>query len=251
MKDFESYTRSYHSLAFERIQEGYRRKTILKIIKEVNPSSLLEVGCGAFPLFSELPNEITCCVVEPAKEFYLNARGHSTGRASTKVFQACLEDLNPAADIGLYDLVVVSCLLHEVKDPIRLLHAAKACCVPGGIIHINVPNGNSIHRLLAVAMGLTASQYEPSETQRTMQQRAFVYSQRSLAIQVEAVGLQVIQQGAIFVKPFTHSQMAELVRSGFMTSKLLDGLDELAKTVPEIASEIWINAKNPEIAETS
>jgi len=40
--------------------------------------------------------------------------------------------------------------------------------------------------------------------------------------------------------------MQELVESGFMTHSMLDGFDKLVDLLPDLGSEIWVNAKRTE-----
>ena len=56
-------------------------------------------------------------------------------------------------------------------------------------------------------------------------------------------GFQVIDQGSIFIKPFTHRQMQDLVDKKFLTREMLAGFDELTKWLPEFGSEIWVTAR--------
>jgi hypothetical protein len=45
------------------------------------------------------------------------------------------------------------------------------------------------------------------------------------------------------MKPFTHRQMQELVDSGFLSEDILKGLALLGESLPQLCSEIWINAR--------
>ena len=53
-RDIESYSRSYRVLPFEATQLEYRRRVVLQQVAEFRPASLLEVGCGLRPLFTDL-----------------------------------------------------------------------------------------------------------------------------------------------------------------------------------------------------
>lgn len=46
-------------------------------------------------------------------------------------------------------LMILSSLLHKVEDSQRFLRAVFKCCTENTVVHINVPNADSIHRLLA------------------------------------------------------------------------------------------------------
>ena len=238
-RDIVAYTNAYQRLPFEPIQATYRRKRVLAEIERFKPTRLLEVGCGHDPLFTDLPG-VVATVVEPSPVFAEYARQQSEHRSDVCVVQATVEDLPPPPDP--FDMIIVSCLLHEVENPQKLLAAVRRLCRADTVVHVNVPNARSLHRLLAVAMGLIAAPSEISETQRTMQQRA-TYDHESLRSELERAGFTVLDGGSLFVKPFTHAQMQELVDQRFLTPAMLEGLDRLTNSLPELGSEIWVNAK--------
>jgi SAM-dependent methyltransferase len=239
-RDLVDYAVQYRALPFEPQQAAFRRRLVLARVAAHAPRSLLEIGCGELPLFTDLPGVATT-VVEPAPAFAALARRLAEGHAGVRVVEDLAEHVTPEAVGGTVDMVVVSCLLHEVPDPQRLLAAARTLCAPGGVVHVNVPSARSLHRLLAVAMGLIPDPATESDTQRTMQQRG-VYDAAGLEAELLRAGLEIRDRGSIFVKPFTHAQMQRLVDEGFLTAQVLEGLDALAGMLPDLGSEIWIDA---------
>ena len=240
-RNFSDYVEQYRALPFETIQIEYRRKLVLSQVIRSAPRQLLEVGCGALPLFTDLPKDMAITVVEPAQEFVENARQLAVGRHSVNVLQGFIESV----EIGSsdFDMIILSCVLHEVPKPSAMLEAIRRYCSPNTTLHVNVPNANSLHRLLAVAMGLIPSTIQQSDMQRLMQQRDTPYDAQSLRAELSSSGFNVVDEGSLFVKPFTHNQMQALVESGFMTRSMLDGLDKLVNLLPELGSEIWANAR--------
>jgi len=243
-RSLEDYVQHYRSMPFEPIQIKYRRKLVLDQVNRCAPRRLLEVGCGERPLFVDLSRDIEVTVIEPAKEFAENASKLAATMSNVNVLQGYVESLELE---GLdFDLVILSCVLHEVPNPTVMLEAIRRHCTSKTILHINVPNANSLHRLLAVAMGIIPSINQQSDMQKKMQQRETVYNSQTLSAELYASGFNVIEGGSLFVKPFTHSQMQELVESGFMTHSMLDGFDKLVDLLPDLGSEIWVNAKRTE-----
>lgn len=239
-RDLESYSIQYKALPFEPIQIRYRREVVLRELRKRNPSHFLEIGCGETPLFLDFPG-LASTVIEPTGVFAQNARDLTRQRKNVAVHQCYLEDYD--SNLGQFDMVIASCVLHEVPDAQRFLAAIRRLCQEDTLVHINVPNARSLHRLLAVAMGLISSPYEASATQMTMQQRPVPYDIDSLRQEVDDAGFMVESHGGIFVKPFTHAQMQSLVDSGFLSNEILEGLGVLGQSYPELSSEVWINAR--------
>jgi SAM-dependent methyltransferase len=240
-RDLVDYAEQYRALPFEPVQIHYRRRLVLARVAARAPRRLLEIGCGEAPLFTDLP-DVESVVIEPTAAFAAGARALAVDRPDVVVVEDLAERVDPASVGGGFDLVVLSCLLHEVPDPQLLLAAARRLCAPGGVLHVNVPNARSMHRLLAVAMGLIPSPTTRSETQQRMQQRS-IYDAEGLEAELRTAGFAVCERGSLFVKPFTHAQMQRLVDDGFLTPELLDGLDVLAGQLPGLGSELWVEAE--------
>jgi 2-polyprenyl-3-methyl-5-hydroxy-6-metoxy-1,4-benzoquinol methylase len=243
-KNLVNYALNYRELPFEPIQLSYRRKCVLNEIMKAHPTSLLEVGCGELPLFlgtDHFAPDIRHTIVEPSTDFFEHAKLLSINRPNVQLFCEFIEELSHGGE--MFDMIIASCVLHEVNDPLGFLSSLRRFCGPDTIVHINVPNSNSFHRLLAVAMGLISHQTTKSDTQTIMQQSSAVYNMTSLCNMIESAGFSVINSGGIFVKPFTHAQMQHLVDIGFLTTVMLDGLDSLIQQLPDLGSEIWVNLR--------
>jgi len=240
-RDMKDYSAQYSALPFEPVQAKYRRALVLREVARANPRTLLEIGCGDLPLFIDLGEDVDVTVIEPADEFFTHACKLAEGRGRVNIVQSFVEDyVCQQAD---YDMIVLSCVLHEVSDPAGVLASVRHLCNPDTLLHVNVPNARSLHRLLAVSMGLISDTGVQSEMQLTMQQRGMIYDMDSLQDELKAGGFTIAEHGSIFIKPFTHMQMQRLMDDGFMTPDMLDGFDKLVKLLPELGSEIWVNAR--------
>jgi 2-polyprenyl-3-methyl-5-hydroxy-6-metoxy-1,4-benzoquinol methylase len=242
MRDLDRYQDDYEALPFEAIQLRYRRRKVLEILARLNPSSVLEVGCGLLPLFVDYAAPRAMHVVEPAARFHENANRMARKHANVSVHLGTLQERAPGLSVERFDCIVISSLLHEVDEPADLLAAARALCSATTMLHINVPNANSFHRLLAVEMGIIANAHELSGTQKQMQQAA-TYDIQSLSSLLESAGFDIIERGSFFVKPFTHAQMAALHQQGILTESILDGLYAMDKHLPAMGSEIYVNCR--------
>src|SRR5258706_226571 len=163
------YLEQYATGGFETILVRVRREQVLDLLRRHPGARVLEVGCGLEPLFLFWNDFEAMTIVEPSAEFVAAARERAAGDPRIDLRQAYLEDVAEDFDgvaSSKPDVVIVSSLLHEVPDPERLLASLRAVCSPRTIVHINVPNVRSFHRLLALEMGLIDDLFEPSEIEK-------------------------------------------------------------------------------------
>lgn len=235
MRDMKKYLSDFDALPFEKIQAIYRKKKFFENLSRLkNIHSVLEVGCGTSSIFEQKKFKNNY-LIEPVSEFC--DRLSKKISVSDVVIQNCLLE-DAKLDIT-FDLVVLSCVLHEVPNPGEFLKKAIGFLSPDGYIYIDVPNAKSLHRFLAVATGYLNSIYETTTTQQQMQQSANVYTQDSLKNFLEENGLAVIESNGYFIKPFHHERMQLLVDQNIITDRDLDGLFILGDSMSEFGSEIY------------
>jgi SAM-dependent methyltransferase len=239
-RDLADYERAYAASDFEPVQARMRRRVLLQWLAAWRPRRWLEIGCGDAPLFTDWTAFERCVVVEPAAAFAHGARARAGADARIAVVEAPMEDA--ALEGESFDVVIASGLLHEVSDAAKLLRAIAAQCGPHTVVHINVPNARSLHRLLALEMGLIDSLFDRSVNQRRLQQPR-TFDRVSLRALVADCGFDVIDEGSYFVKPFTHAQMAQLQHVGLLDERMLDGLMGLEQHLPGLGSEIYLNCR--------
>jgi 2-polyprenyl-3-methyl-5-hydroxy-6-metoxy-1,4-benzoquinol methylase len=242
VRDLDVYQENYASLPFEESQARYRKRKIVESLEKHQPRSILEIGCGLDPIFNYYAAFAHCTIIEPGDDFVRLARDQARSKDAIAVVHGRLEENVETLLETRYDFIILSSLLHEVGDSKRLLDATARLCSPTTVVHINVPNARSFHRLLALEMGLIADVFEKSATQRRMQQ-SHTFDVDSLAELVSQSGFQVIEQGTFFIKPFTHAQMGSLQAAGLVTDLMLDGLYGLSRHFPGNGSEIFMNVR--------
>ncbi len=240
MRNLEKYEKNYESLPFEKTQALYRKRNILETIERYRPSSILEIGCGLDSICNYYTEFNAFTIIEPCKLFFENATYQAKENNKISVISGTLQENIKLLQSNSYDLIIMSSLLHEIPDCESLLSATAQLCTNKTIVHINVPNALSFHRLLALEMGLIQNVYEKSPVQKKMQQ-SHTFDLDILTKLVVKHGFKVDQKGSFFIKPFTHSQMALLQKVDIVTNKMLDGLYNLTKYFPENGSEIYMN----------
>ncbi|MBX3482844.1 methyltransferase domain-containing protein [Phenylobacterium sp.] len=241
-RDLAAYEADYGAHAFEVIQARLRKRIILELMERTRPARILEVGCGSDTLANHWTIASAFTVVEPAPGFAETARRDTANVAGVEVIEGFLQDAAPRLAGRSFDLIVLSGLLQEVSDPGGLLQQVHGLCGDATTVHVNVPNALSMHRLLGVEMGALTAPEALSETQQRFQQFR-TYTPETLQDEIGKAGFSVSEAGSYFIKPFTHAQMDELRRAGFLTETMLEGLWGLARHMPAHGSEIFVNAR--------
>ncbi|MFK8137250.1 MAG: class I SAM-dependent methyltransferase [Bdellovibrionales bacterium] len=236
MRDFNSYSTEYKNLDFENKQVLYRKKFELELIEKIQAKKILEIGCGLLPIYKFLEDFDRIEIIEPCKEFFEAIENDKERPGNIRVFSQTLEEVDKNK-ISAPDLVLVSSVLHEVEEPRFFLEKLRNLLPSGTKILINVPNAESLHRKLAKSMGLIGKTSELSITNQKMQQFR-VYDEASLVKELSAAGFKTLNTETIFVKPFTHKQMEQMLKFKIIDESVLDGLYDLAKQLTGIGSEI-------------
>lgn len=244
MRDLAAYQDSYGRLPFEATQAHYRKRRILEALATHRPRRILEIGCGMDSIFNHYTDFEHFTVVEPADRFVIRAREQAGSRDAIRIVHGLLEDQVALLGKVDYDFILLSSLLHEVADSAGLLRATASLCNAGTVVHVNVPNAFSFHRLLAFEMGLIKDPHDRSATQLEMQQ-SHTFDVASLGALAAECGFEVIERGTFFVKPFTHAQMADLQASQLLSAPMLDALYALSRHFPDNGSEIFMNLRLP------
>ncbi len=245
----ERYQGAYSgSLSFESVLVRHRQDLILERLRRYQPATVVEVGCGLDSLFSRVQRDSVLSnaldrwvTVEPVGAFLSEAEKGGRGDDRLVLIQGTVEDVGRevSALLGEADFLICASLLHELTQPHRVLLAMTGLAGTDSVLHLSVPNAYSLHRRLAQAMGLIDDEHDLSERNRLLEQRR-VFDRESFGALVEGAGLEVVAEGGIFMKPFTHDQMSTLP---FGDERLFHGLAQLGRELPELASELWVDTR--------
>lgn len=239
MRDIEKYTNEYKKAGFEDILVEYRRKKILSIIDNYIPRKILEIGCGLHPLFEFYQDFDKFVYFEPSKELFMNAEKTRNNNSRIIGFNLPFSVIDEIKEYHP-DFIICSSLLHELENPDEMLSDIHKISVPETIIHINVPNANSFHRILAKSMHLINNTKEMSERNILLQQNQ-VFDMESLISMIHNNGFEVIESGSYFIKPFTHEQMWKMIKMEIINNIVLDGLYNMGQLLPDMGAEIFVD----------
>lgn len=243
MRDIKDYTDNYNVPGFEDYQVKYRRQKVLEILNKYKPGKILEIGCAMEPLFKFIDNSDydRYVIIEPSEVFCKRAVELAENNSKITI----INDYFGTGSLELdnkWDLIVCSSLLHEIEEPENFLKEIKKLCDKETVVHINVPNANSFHRLLAQCMGIISDVHEKSERNKIYQQNS-VFDLDVLCGLLSEIGFNIIDKGSYFIKPFTHTQMYNLMSEKIIDEKVLDGLYNLSQYIQDYGSEIFVNAR--------
>lgn len=247
LRDIEKYEKEYRKEPGREYRVAQRRKIVLEQMGKYRHQKVLEIGCGLEPLFKYTDDVQEMVVVELGESFIKNLEeelGQREYKGKISYYQGFFEDVagELASREGCFDYIVLSSLLHEVENPEYLLKSIKKVCNADTVVHINVPNAKSIHRLLAKEMGLIDDIYELSEIQK-LQQRNRMFDMDKLCKMVQDCGYEIIFGGGYSIKFLSASQMQGMFEHGIADKRILVGLENLVKYFPENAAEIFVQVR--------
>jgi 2-polyprenyl-3-methyl-5-hydroxy-6-metoxy-1,4-benzoquinol methylase len=194
---------------------------------------VLELGFGEGNFTEELSKqEISLTVVEGSSVLVEKAKEIYGNRIRFEC--ALFEQYKPQ---NKFDVIVATHVLEHVDDPVSLLKTMKNWLNDNGKIIIIVPNRESIHRQLAVIMGLQPTLDTLGERDHLVGHQR-VYSLDTLGADVTNAGLKIMEEEGFFLKLLPNSMML-----GFKT-ELLEALNKISFQLPDrLLANIGIIAK--------
>lgn len=146
------------------------------------------------------------------------------------VVEAFWEEFQPESEFS--DIILFETLEHY-SDPVSLLRRCTKWLRPNGRIHISVPNGESLHRRVAVEMGLQKSPTELNQSDIN-QGHLRNYSLQTLQADVEVAGLKIVFSRGLYLKLVPNSMMLE------WNEGLLRGINSIAESRIEESAELFL-----------
>lgn len=201
----------------------------------------LELGCfeGGFTrkLAAIFPDLTT---VEGASELIEVARAASP--AHVKFVLSRFESFEPDQP---FDAVFLTHTLEHLDAPVDLLRRIGTWLSPTGKLFLVVPNAHAASRQIAVAMGLISHPTAVTEGEHLHGHRR-TYDMAGLLDHVNQAGLNVVENGGVFFKPFANFQFDKLITSGVIGEDYLEGCFKLGRTHPDLCASIYAICGPPE-----
>jgi 2-polyprenyl-3-methyl-5-hydroxy-6-metoxy-1,4-benzoquinol methylase len=133
-----------------------------------------------------------------------------------------------------YETIIMSHVLEHIEDPVLVLQRIYNWLDADGVFLVSVPNAKSIHRIVAVEMGLLKSVYELNSRDHELGHYR-VYDMDSLKSHVKEAGFNIKEVGGIFLKPVSNGQIEQ-----HWTSEMIEGFYKAGKHFQENCAEIFV-----------
>lgn len=239
-RDIDGYSLNYFDQPYEKFQVLFRKKKIIEFLSFYKPKNILEVGCGLESIFLDYQDFEKITILEPSSMFYSKLQEDVVSRKfnfDITTQQCFFEEFICCEN---FDFIIVSSLLHEIQDLDLFLDKLYRIAQKNTIIHINIPNSESLHRLLAFESGIITKTNQLSDFNKRFQQNR-VLSLNELTTLVTQKKFKVLDSGSYSFKPFTHSQMSNIINSNSVDINIINNLYKLDKYLNGNGSEIFVN----------
>ncbi len=198
----------------------YTYEWVFEKLKE--SKDILELGYGEGNFTSELVRRGFVPTVMDGSDILL-AKAKSLYGDKIVTVHALFEEYKPQHQ---YDCVLATHVLEHVDEPIALLVKMKEWIKPTGKIIIIVPNKESLHRQLAVLMGLQPALDTLGARDKLVGHQR-VYSIGSLSKDVVDAGLKVEATAGFFLKTLPNSMMLDFSKD------LIVALNKISPLLPK------------------
>lgn len=201
------------------------KKLVSLIVNEILPHiegpEILELGFGDDEWTSKIINKNGHTNIVDASSILIHKSKEKYGDSIT-TYESLFEYFNPEKK---FDTIIASYVLEHVDNPIAVLKKASEWLKPDGKLIAIVPNAGSLHRRLALAMGLQENLTDLGITDQKMGHRR-VYTLDSFSEDIIKSGFMIKQTLGLFTKLLPQLLMCDF------SDEMLKGLMELSKTMP-------------------
>jgi SAM-dependent methyltransferase len=236
MQELERIANTYHlndDVADKFIEDACQEYCCDWLSSLVSPDDVvIELGFGEGVTLSRLATlSRSYVVVEGAPSLAERVRTEFPG---VDVVQALFEDYTP--DVPCDKLLALHVLEH-VDDPVALGRHLHGWVVPGGEIVVVVPNRRSLHRRLAVVMGLQPDLDTLSPRDHLVGHQR-VYDLTELEDHLRRAGFEPFERKGFFLKVLPNGMMLDY------SPELIQGLNDLGDELPaDLGANIAVRAR--------
>jgi 2-polyprenyl-3-methyl-5-hydroxy-6-metoxy-1,4-benzoquinol methylase len=188
----------------------------------------LELGPASGYMTKELVKEFEVLhIVEGSKELLSEIPEYSNVSKHHSLFEDFETDTK-------YDTIIMGHVLEHVYDPVNICSRIYRWLADEGVLLVSVPNAKSVHRLVAVEMGLLKNEYELNARDHELGHYR-VYDMDLLKSDLIDAGFKIKESGGVFFKPLSNSQIEKN-----WSAEMIEGFYKLGNSFPEHCAEIFI-----------
>jgi ubiquinone/menaquinone biosynthesis C-methylase UbiE len=202
--------------------------TVERMLPWIHGPDVLELGFGDDQWTGKILERFGRTHVVDASRQLLNLAQEKYGPRLV-TYHSLFEEFSPDK---AFDAIVASYVLEHVEDPVQIMTRAAGWLKPKGHLLIVVPHADSLHRRLAVCMGLQRTTDALGQTDRQMGHRR-VYTIARMEQDIREAGLAIVCRQGSLLKPLPQGML-----TGFSTA-MLEGFMKLGDQMPmEYSSSI-------------
>lgn len=133
-----------------------------------------------------------------------------------------------------YDTIIMSHVLEHISEPVEVCSKIYNWLSNDGVFLVSVPNAKSIHRMVAVEMGLLKSEYELNSRDHELGHYR-IYDMDILKSHLTQAGFKIKESGGIFLKPLSNNQIEKNWDDG-----MIEGFYKVGKYFQNHCAEIFV-----------
>ena len=196
-----------HPHAAQVVDRRVQTLDMRKMLPWVKGPQVLEMGYGDGMWTSEIVDRFGHTHIVDGSSVLLDHVRELHGEKQVTVFHNLFEEFTPPPGLR-FDTIVATHVLEHVDEPVAILRRAHGWLNSGGRILIIVPNATSLHRQLAVIMGIqeTVHDFSPRDHEVGHQR---VYDLGMLRKDVAEAGYRVLLERGLFLKTLPNGMMVD------------------------------------------
>ncbi|AYF43046.1 type 12 methyltransferase [Halobacteriovorax sp. BALOs_7] len=221
---------------WKNLETTVRHKEFQNFIKHVNSyDSVLEIGLGDGAFTELLNSKFKRTIAVDGSSKAIEILSNNDKLKEVEFVHSYAESI--PANIKSKN-IVMSHILEHINEPIEALKNIKNNnMLDETVLYISVPNAMSLHRQVAVKMGLLNKETDLNDRDITLG-HVRVYTPETLKRDIISSGLNIIEFGGVMIKPLTNRQIEK-----DWNKDIINGYIELGNHYPEICGDIYIIAK--------
>lgn len=224
LKELDSIAEQYHLNKYVKdkyFDDRFHKLFAQWLLKNIKFQTVLEMGIGEFNITKELIKKKKYIdIVEGSKK--LIEKNKLKYKNKINFHHSLFEDFIPKKK---YDLILATNILEHVDNPDLVLKLLYKWSGKNTLIAVTVPNCDSIHRRLAVHMGLQKKRDTLSPRDLLVGHQR-VYSYNQINSQLKKNRFMIIKKTGFLLKILSNSQLLKFDKN------LIDALYKISKDLP-------------------